>query len=305
MMKRILQITIAAAAMVMASGGIVQLHAADGTHAALLVDKPVQLGDTITGELAQDLLENEDLNKKVIVGKDTVSVIIPDRNYGRYHRGLYTHLFVPKGQFAFGLQASYRNASSEDFQLLSYITDLDFAGTIYSFKPYMCYFYNHNRCLGVRFGFSRTDLDLNSFSVDFDDDVNFDVRDVKYYTNSVSWEVFHRSYIGLDNSRRFAVFNEVAFKYGNGNGLFRRLYDDQPKETKTNTNEVRLDFSPGLCVFVQEKVAFNVSFGIFGWYWRRDRSSTAGAEEDGTRSTSGAKFKINLMNLKLGVAVFL
>lgn len=266
--------------------------------------KDVVLTDSIVGELAADMAEDADLNKKVIVGKDTVSVIIPERNYGRYHRGLYTHLFVPKGQFAFGLQASYGSASSEDLQVLSYITDLDFDGTTYSFKPYFSYFYKHNKCIGLRLGFSRNEFNLNSFSVDFDDDINFDVRDVKYFTNSTSIELFRRNYIGLDNSRRFAVFNEVALKYGSGSGKFQRLYNDEPKLTETDTNELRLDFSPGLCVFIQEKVAFNVSFGIFGWYYRHDKQVTDGVDE-GSRSSSGANFKINLLNLKLGIAIFL
>lgn len=266
--------------------------------------KDVVFTDSIVGELASDLAEDADLSKKVIVGKDTVSVIIPERNYGRYHRGLYTHLFVPKGQFACGLQASYGSASSEDLQVLSYITDLDFDGTTYSFKPYFSYFYKHNKCIGVRLGFSRNEFNLNSFSVDFDDDINFDVRDLKYFTNSTSIELFRRNYIGLDNSRRFAVFNEVALKYGSGSGKFQRLYNDEPKLTETNTNELRLDFSPGLCVFIQEKVAFNVSFGIFGWYYRRDKQTTDGVDE-GSRSSSGANFKINLLNLKLGIAIFL
>jgi len=188
--------------------------------------------------------------------------------------------------------------------VLSYITDLDFNATTYSFNPYISYFYKHNKCVGLRFGFSRTDFSLDSFNVDFDDDINFNIHDVKYRSSKMSLELFRRNYIGLDNSRRFAVFNEVALKYGSGSGTFQRLFNDTPKITETTSNELRLDFSPGLCVFIQEKVAFNVSFGIFGWYWRRDSQVTDGNEE-GSRSSSGANFKINLLNLKLGVAVFL
>ncbi|HRN04977.1 MAG TPA: hypothetical protein PLL05_07995, partial [Muribaculaceae bacterium] len=38
------------------------------------------------------------LDEKVIVGLDTVSIIIPEHNFGRYDRGLYNYLFIPKGQ---------------------------------------------------------------------------------------------------------------------------------------------------------------------------------------------------------------
>lgn len=34
------------------------------------------------------------LHERVIVGEDTVSIIIPQKNYGRYDRGLFNFLFV-------------------------------------------------------------------------------------------------------------------------------------------------------------------------------------------------------------------
>jgi hypothetical protein len=52
------------------------------------------------------------------------------------------------------------------------------------------------------------------------------------------------------------------------------------------------------------KVAFNMSFGIFGWYWKRETQVTNGVEE-GVYSASGANFKINLFNLNMGVSIFI
>ena len=42
-------------------------------------------------------------DQKVLVGADTVSIILPDKNFGRYDRGLYNYLYIPKGTWAFGL----------------------------------------------------------------------------------------------------------------------------------------------------------------------------------------------------------
>ena len=44
------------------------------------------------------LSDGSDEYGKVIVGNDTVSVILPGKNYSRYDRGLYNHLFMPKGK---------------------------------------------------------------------------------------------------------------------------------------------------------------------------------------------------------------
>ena len=58
-------------------------------------------------------------NKKVIVDGDTVSMIIPERNYGRYDRGLFNYLYLPKGDWAFGFTASYGELNTDDVQVLS------------------------------------------------------------------------------------------------------------------------------------------------------------------------------------------
>ena len=248
-------------------------------------------------------LETDDVDL-VIVGNDTISVILPEKNYGRYDRGIFAYLFVPKGQFSFGLLASYGEISTDDLQMLNLISNLNFSAKSYSVKPHMSYFYKHNKEVGVRFGLSSTDFDLKSLSADIMDDISFDMRDVAYKTKTTSVSVFRRSYIGLDRGRRFALFNEVDLRYDRGTGTFSRLYNDEPKETKSTGNAFRLDFSPGMCVFIQEKVAFNVSFGIFGWYWKREHQVTNGVDE-GTFSSSGANFKFNLFNLNMGVSVYL
>ena len=250
-----------------------------------------------------DQLETDDVDL-VIVGNDTISIILPEKNYGRYDRGIFAYLFVPKGQFSCGLLASYGEISTDDMQMLNLISNLNFSAKSYSVKPHMSYFYKHNKELGVRFGLSSTDFDLKSLSADIMDDISFDMRDVAYKTKTTSLSVFHRNYIGLDRGRRFALFNEVALRYDRGSGTFSRLYNDEPKETKSNSNAFRLDFSPGMCVFIQEKVAFNVSFGIFGWFWNREHQVTNGTDE-GNFSSSGAKFKFNLFNLNMGVSVYL
>ena len=86
---------------------------------------------------------------KVIVGNDTVSMIIPEQNFGRYDRGLFNYLFIPKGSWSFGLTASYGELNTEDNQLLSILNNVDFKGKIYSIKPIICLiFIAHKRDTG-------------------------------------------------------------------------------------------------------------------------------------------------------------
>jgi hypothetical protein len=240
--------------------------------------------------------------EKVIVGDDTVSIILPERNFGRYDRGLYNYLYIPKGKWAIGLTASYGELTTEDSQLLDVLKDLDFSGKLYSINPTLSYFIGHNQSVGLKFTYSRGVADLASLSVDFDDDLNFSIKDVSYYTESFALGSFYRNYVGLGSQRRFGVFNEVSLMFQSGSSRFKRLYNDEPRDTRTTITQGSLNFSPGLAVFLQQNVAFNVSFGVFGLKVRHESQVTNGVEE-GSRTTSGANFKFNIFNIDFGLLV--
>lgn len=239
---------------------------------------------------------------KVIVDDDTVSMILPQRNYGRYDRGLYNFLYIPKKSWAFGITASYGSLNTEDLQLLSYVKDFNFEGKIYSIKPSVAYFIDNNQSIGLRYDFSRGLADLNSLAIDFDDDLNFSLHDVSYHSQSHRLGIFYRNYVGLGMAKRFAIFNEVALDGGWGNSRFKRYYGEQLYDTETKTGSINLNFSPGLCIFIQDYVAFNLSFGVFGLHYTDQRQTTNGAD-DGQRISSGANFKFNIFNLNFGLLV--
>lgn len=242
------------------------------------------------------------LDQKVIVGNDTVSIILPQRNFGRYDRGLFNFLFIPKGQWSFGLTASYGEFNSDDVQILSLIKDFDFKGKMYSIKPTIGYFVANNQSIGLKFNYTRGEADLGSLSVDIDDDLNFSLKDVSYYSNTYSIGVFYRTYVGLSTDKRFGVFNEVDLSFGSGSSRFKRYYGGELRDTRTNITSASLNFSPGVCVFIMDNVSFNVSFGVFGLSLRNEKQITNGVEE-GSRFSSGANFKFNLFNINFGLGV--
>ena len=110
--------------------------------------------------------------------------------------------------------------------------------------------------------------------------------------------------MGLARRTRFGIFNEAELAFSSGNGDFRRLYDGTPKETHSTFMDARLTFSPGLCVFIMKNVAFNVSFGVFGFYVHSEHQNTDGVDS-GRRVTSGANFKFNIFNINFGVGVYI
>ncbi len=261
------------------------------------------LGDNPKIPVDSTVIVREDIaDEMVIVGGDTISIILPQTNYGRYDRGLYNYLFIPRGQWAFGLSASYGEFSSEDIQILSIIKDLDMGIKAYSLKPTISYAIRNNQTVGIKFNFTRMTGNLGSLSFDFSDDMSFNLSDVSYYSQMYSAGFFYRNYVGLGRMKRFGVFNEVDLSFGSGSSRFKRLYDGETRDTHTNITEASLNFSPGLAVFIMDNVAFNVSFGVFGLKLRNEHQWTNG-REDGSRFSSGANFKFNIFNINFGMSV--
>lgn len=248
----------------------------------------------------------------VRVGNDTVSQVLKSRNLGRYDRGLYNYLFIPKGRWQLGVTASYGKFTTEDLKLLDIVSDLDLDITAYSVNPYISYFIGNNLSVGLRFGYTNAKAGVTSFDVDFDDDINFALKDVHYNNESYAAALFLRQYFGLSRGGRFGVFNEVELSFASGNADFTRRYNDVPRTTHSTYMTSKLTFSPGLCVFIMENASFNISFGVFGFHLRNEKQRTTmvnpedreeNPDETGSRFTSGADFKFNIFNINFGLGI--
>lgn len=268
-----------------------------GTH----IRRPLTLNRVIRKDSA-DSRRRLVADEKVLLGPDTASIILPEKNFGRYDRGLYNYLFVPKGRWAFGLTANYGEFNSEDIQLMDIISNFTFKGKLYAIHPTVAYFIRHNQSVGLKLTYSRGDANLGNLSVDVDDDLNFSLEDVSYVNETYALGFFYRNYVGLGRDRRFGIFNEVDLMFQSGASRFVRSIGGEPRDTRTDITQASLNFSPGVCCFIQENVAFNVSFGVFGLKWRHESQTTNGVSE-GSRDSSGANFRFNIFNINFGLMV--
>ena len=153
--------------------------------------------------------------------------------------------------------------------------------------------------MGVKFGYNHTSGTLNNISLEIDD-IDFSLHDMKYAEDSYSFAIFHRSYVGLDNSRRFGLFNETSLGYNKGNSRFTRLYDGEVKSTEGVLHEITVGLNPGICVFIMENVSAEISFGVAGFKYRREKQTNE-LGEIGRSRNSGANFKINILNINIGI----
>ena len=266
-----------------------------------ILDKLAQSNKiTLDSVAMQEVADDE----RVIIKGDTVSVILPQKNYGRYDRGLFNYLFIPKGQWSFGMLASYGEFNSDDIQLLSMLKDFNIKVKAYSLQPSVAYFFDNNQSIGANFKYTRMYADLAGLTFDFSDDMNFSLANISYYSKSYSSAIAYRNYIGLGRDRRFGIFNEVELAFGAGSSRFMRYYNDELFDTRTSSVSAAMNFSPGICVFIMDYISFNVSFGVFGVNFHHEKQNTNGIDE-GRRFSSGANFRFNIFNINFGMAVYI
>lgn len=258
----------------------------------------------INGETHSSLPAKADLSEMTYWRGDSIPMALPTKRLGRYDRKLYNWLIYPKGLWHIGLTANYGELNTEDMEILSIVNDIDLHGKIYSIKPSVSYFLRNNLCVGMRLAFTKGDMGINSLKVDIDEDMSFNLHDIKYTSDSYSAAVFIQQYFGLSRRGRFAVFNEAEVSVGTGSSHFIRPFDGQLRDTRTRSQSFNINYSPGVSIMMMKNAAFNLSFGIFGFHLK-DEKQWENGEESGSRFTSGINFRFNIFNINFGVSIII
>lgn len=243
-----------------------------------------------------------DPNEKVTFRGDTLPMVLRSRNLGRYDRGLFNFLFIPKGIWQLGITASYGEFTTSNLEILDLVSDIDFTGKIYSVRPYFAYFIRNNISLGMRLGYTHGEASIGAFNMEIDEDMSFNLHDIMYKSTGGSASFLFTQYLGIARKGRFGVFNEVELAFSGSVSDFHRPYNGNLRKTHTTSYKVGLNFSPGVCVYILEPLSFNVSLGVFGLYVQNEKQKVDG-EELGSRTNSGANFRFNIFNINFGIAV--
>lgn len=255
--------------------------------------------------------------EKVIVVHDTVYIerspvtkvdsadIIRTKAIGRFDRGIINYRFIPKSKWLGGLTFSYVNMDTSDSRLLfSILKDIDCTFRTLSVKPFIGYAIRDNIVIGAKMGYNHTVAGLGNVSLNIDEDLSYELKDMRYDEDSYTIGLFHRSYVGLDRDKRFGFFNETTLSYNSGSTTFSRGEGDTMKKTDTTINELHVGLNPGIVVFIMENVCAEVSLGVVGFKYRSEKQKNNEGEV-GTRRSSGANFKINLFNINIGITLCL
>ena len=237
--------------------------------------------------------------------------------------GISRSVFVPKGTVACGASFSYgtydvgNGVDDAGFKALFGLVN-GLSGNVVTggVSPHASYFILDNLAVGGRFNFKRTKFNLGGASISAMgmDLINIGgstaVKSAHYLKDAYSGAVFARYFIPFGTSRRFAMFAELAASGGFAEAQsFQYKEDEIDKQVrKYGTHQNIYDFEigviPGLCAFVTNNVALEVSVGLVGLNYQKVIQRTNQLETS-VMESSGANYKINLLNINLGIAIYI
>ena len=218
-------------------------------------------------------------------------------------RILSEHLIIPRGEWQVGAQVSHVSLSSNNSEYMLLVKNLDANGSITKVTPFVAYAYRDNRSVGLKLQYTSATGNVEKGDLDFlSDDLTFGIEDVRASMNSFQVAIYHRSYIGLDNRGRIGLFSDISLGYTNSRTVF--TYNEETSDTYTRSNQLKLGLHPGIVIFAMNNVSTHVSMGIGGVSFNSTRYIKAG-EVIGRRSYSKANFKLDVLDISIGVTIHL
>lgn len=224
--------------------------------------------------------------------------------------GKANSLFIPKGTVGGGLSVSYSS-----YQLGNGIDDAGYKmffslldnvhGSLQSFglAPYVSYFIKDNLSLGLRFDYDKSGYSLDALDLSLGDLMTLNVSDMNYLKQAYSGSVTLRNYMPIADSKRFAMFAELRATGSYAQSQSYKVQDGKKYGTYQDIYKGSLSVVPGLCCFVTNEAALEVSVGVLGFTHQKTVQTTNQVEVS-QMTQNNASFKINLFSINMGVSIY-
>lgn len=224
--------------------------------------------------------------------------------------GKANSLFIPKGTVGGGLSVSYSSYQlgngSDDagYKMLFSLLD-NVHGSLQSFglAPYVSYFIKDNISLGLRFDYDKSGYNLDALDLSLGDLMTLNVSDMNYLKQAYSGSITLRNYMPIADSKRFAMFAELRATGSYAQSESYKVQDGKKYGTYQDIYKASLSVVPGLCCFVTNEAALEVSVGVLGFTHQKTVQTTNQVEVS-QMVQNNASFKINLFSINMGVSVY-
>lgn len=240
-----------------------------------------------------------------VVASETNSRFLPTTR--RIDRNVDNNKFVYRGEVMLGLAASYGTLKATDADLMLFFDQINVGLRRTTIKPFVAYAYRDNRAIGLRFGYEYIDGNLGNVALNLGSaaDLSFSIADLNLRSESYSWSLFHRNYMGLDRRGIVGIILESELMVKTGTSSFGIGSGDGASYSKNRNFAARLNFNPGIAVYIFPEVCVTATVGIGGLYYNQIRQQDIYGQELGRRDRSGLQFKFNVADIQIGIVAHL
>ena len=252
---------------------------------------------------AQNLTEEDIVITYVEPNSAKPSTFTPEKQLEEYTKDIESVVFVPKGQWIFGLSVSYTQSSQNKYQFL--ILE-GISGDTYSFKvsPMAMFTVANDLALGARFSYARSLAKVSNADIVLESETDYTFDHLYRLSHNYYATALMRNYFSLGKSMRFGFFNEVQLQMGGGQTKLTTGVGKDLTGTYEKNYSLNVGLAPGLCMFLSNYSALEVNVGLLGFNY----TATKAIKDQiyvSHRNSKSANFRINLFSISFGVSFYL
>ena len=226
----------------------------------------------------------------------------------RVDRKVVNNKFVYKGEVMLGLTASYGRVSSEDSDLMLLLDGIDIGLRSATIRPFFAYAYRDNLAVGLRLGYEYLKGDLSNIDLNLgliaEGMEGMSIGNLSLRSETFSWALFHRHYLGLDSRGIVGVILETELLFKDGTSRFVSGGEAASGAFSRNF-AAQLNVNPGIGVYIFPQACVTATVGIGGLRYNNIRQCNALGEVVGRRDHSSLNFKLNILDIQIGVVMHL
>ena len=220
-----------------------------------------------------------------------------------FDRDIESTVFIPKGQWLFGVSFSYSQSNQNKYQFLVFE---DISADTYSFKvsPMVGYAFKNDMAAGLKFSYTRSLVKLENTDLVIDSESDMNIDHVYSLGHNYYATAFFRNYFSLGASQRFGFFNEVQLELGGGQSKLTKGVGNNLTGTYERNFSFDIGLVPGLIMFLSNYSAIEVNVGVLGFSYRKTNAITDQIYHS-KRHTGSANFRINLLSITFGTTFYI
>lgn len=220
-----------------------------------------------------------------------------------FERDLESVVFVPKGQWITGLSINYSQSNQNKYQFLIFE---GISGDTYNFKisPMLLFAFKDDMAAGGRFNYSRSLTKLEEADIVLDSETGYNVDHLYRLSHNYSVSGLFRNYFSIGRSKRFGFYNELQLTMGGGQSKLMQGKSTTLTGAYERNFTLDVGLTPGICVFLNNYSAMEVSIGVLGFKYT-DTKTITDQIYVARRNSKSANFRLNLFSISFGASFYL